>query len=188
LLQKGALYKSSFLFLLVMVSLTKKRLFFVKPKIGNYRTSVCRWALSATCVANNFRHGSHEKASNMTVIIWVTLHNLHLEVIDKKNDLLTYMYLKCTKMHHFVINLIKTTAHQMQDFQLDKHQAALPVLFLLTGRFWGFFCPAGATRCTDQGGIWQGGAVCSSLPNFTLIGSGVGVYGPQNWKNGILPI
>ena len=58
----------------------------------------------------------------MTVIIWVTLHNLHLEVIDKKNDLLTYMYLKCTKMHHFVINLIKTTAHQMQDFQLDKHQ------------------------------------------------------------------
>jgi len=25
-------------------------------------------------------------------------------------------------MHHFVINLIKTTAHQMQDFQLDKHQ------------------------------------------------------------------
>jgi len=32
------------------------------------------------------------------------------------------MYLKCTKMHHFVINLIKTTAHQMQDFQLDKHQ------------------------------------------------------------------
>ena len=25
-------------------------------------------------------------------------------------------------MHHFVINLIKITAHQMQDFQLDKHQ------------------------------------------------------------------
>ena len=25
-------------------------------------------------------------------------------------------------MHNFVINLIKTTAHQMQDFQLDKHQ------------------------------------------------------------------
>jgi len=50
---------------------------------------------------------------------WVTLHNLHLEI---KNDLLTYMYLKCTKMHHFVVNLIKTTAHQMQDFQLDKHQ------------------------------------------------------------------
>ena len=33
-----------------------------------------------------------------------------------------YMYLKCTKMHHFVINLIKTTARQMQDFQLNKHQ------------------------------------------------------------------
>ena len=25
-------------------------------------------------------------------------------------------------MHHFVINLIKTTAYHMQDFQLDKHQ------------------------------------------------------------------
>jgi len=25
-------------------------------------------------------------------------------------------------MHHLVINLIKTTGHQMQDFQLDKHQ------------------------------------------------------------------
>jgi len=25
-------------------------------------------------------------------------------------------------MHHFVITLIKITAHQMQDFQLDKHQ------------------------------------------------------------------
>ena len=25
-------------------------------------------------------------------------------------------------MHHLVINLIKTTAHQMQDFQLEKHQ------------------------------------------------------------------
>ena len=25
-------------------------------------------------------------------------------------------------MHHFVIHLIKTTAHQIQDFKLDKHQ------------------------------------------------------------------
>jgi len=25
-----------------------------------------------------------------------------------------------------------------------------------------------------------GKLLCSSLPNFTLIGSGVGVYGPQN--------
>ena len=25
-------------------------------------------------------------------------------------------------MHHFVITLIKITARQMQDFQLDKHQ------------------------------------------------------------------
>jgi len=28
-------------------------------------------------------------------------------------------------MHHLVINLIKTTAHQMQDFQLEKHQKTL---------------------------------------------------------------
>jgi len=48
------------------------------------------------------------------------------------------------------------------------------------------FRPAGATCCTDQGEIWHGGAehlyvLCaSSVPNFTLIGSGVGVYGPQN--------
>jgi len=45
----------------------------------------------------------------------------------------------------------------------------------------GVFRPAGATRCTDQGQIWHGGADHrSSMPNFTLIGSGVGVYGPQN--------
>ena len=47
----------------------------------------------------------------------------------------------------------------------------------------GFFRPAGVTRCTDPSEIWQGGAdhmVRSSLPNFTLIGAGVGVYGPQN--------
>ena len=36
------------------------------------------------------------------------------------------------------------------------------------------FRPAGATRCTDQGEMWH------SMPNFTLIGSGVGVSGPQN--------
>ena len=29
-------------------------------------------------------------------------------------------------MHHFVINLIKITAHQMQDFQLDKHHVWRP--------------------------------------------------------------
>jgi len=44
------------------------------------------------------------------------------------------------------------------------------------GPIFGFF-----TRCTDQSEIWQGGADRrSSMPNFTLIGSGVGVYGPQN--------
>ena len=39
----------------------------------------------------------------------------------------------------------------------------------------GVFRPGGATRCTDQGEIWQ-----VYLANFTLIGSGVGVYGPKN--------
>jgi len=42
--------------------------------------------------------------------------------------------------------------------------------------------PTGATRCTDQGDIWHEG---SSLPNFTLLGSSVVVYGPQNLENGI---
>ena len=36
------------------------------------------------------------------------------------------------------------------------------------------FRPAGAIRCTDQGEIW---------PNYTLIGSGVWVYGLKNFKN-----
>ena len=45
------------------------------------------------------------------------------------------------------------------------------------------FRPAGATLCTDQGKIWQGGVHSS----FTLISSAVGVYGPQNWNNIIAP-
>ena len=40
-------------------------------------------------------------------------------------------------------------------YRQDLPQAALPVFRLLTGRF-GVFRPAGATRCTDQGQIWQG--------------------------------
>ena len=45
--------------------------------------------------------------------------------------------------------------------------------FVYSRADFGVFRPAGATRCTDQG-------QSSSLPNLTLIGSGVGVYGPQN--------
>ena len=48
------------------------------------------------------------------------MNNTHYTLHNDKNDLLTY--LKCTEMHHLVINLIKTTAHQMQDFQLEKLQ------------------------------------------------------------------
>ena len=67
--------------------------------------------------------------------------------------------------------------------------AGIVCSFVLTGRFLGFR-PAGATRCTDQGEIWhEADQVRSSLPNFTLIGSGVWFYGPKNFKKiGILPI
>jgi len=61
-------------------------------------------------------------------------------------------------------------------------RAALPVLFLLTGRLLGFSPRRGRgdTLRRSRGEIWQGGAVCSSLPNLTLIGS-VGLrLRPQN--------
>jgi len=47
-----------------------------------------------------------------------------------------------------------------------------------------FFRSAAATRCTDQGEIWQGGADRSSAPpaKFHLGRLRVGVYGPQNFK------
>ena len=41
---------------------------------------------------------------------------------------------------------------------------------LLRGRFWGFRS-AGATHCIGGGEIWQGGAVPSSMANFTPIGA-----------------
>ena len=60
--------------------------------------------------------------------------------------------------------------------------AALPVLFLLTSQFC-FFCPTGATRCTDQGEIWQAPA------KFHLDWFCDGGLRPENWKKiGILPI
>jgi len=63
-------------------------------------------------------------------------------------------------------------------------RVALSVLFLPTGRFLDF-SPAGATRCNHQGDIWQGGADHRSapVPNFTLIGSGVGFYSPKTEKH-----
>ena len=45
--------------------------------------------------------------------------------------------------------------------------------------FW-VFRHAGVTRLTDESADH---APRSSMPNFTLIGPGVGVYGPKNWKN-----
>jgi len=41
-------------------------------------------------------------------------------------------------MHHFVTNLIKTTAHQMQDFQLDKQKKTFG------GRRWGSLSALGS--------------------------------------------
>jgi len=46
-----------------------------------------------------------------------------------------------------------------------------------------FFCPAGATRCPDKREIWHGGAVRSSMPNFTLIGAEIWEYSPKTVKN-----
>ena len=54
-------------------------------------------------------------------------------------------------------------------------RAALPVFRLLMGRFWGFSPRRVKVKVKVKFGS-------SSLPNLTLIGSGVGVYGPQNWK------
>jgi len=44
----------------------------------------------------------------------------------------------------------------------DLPQAALPVLFYSQAGL-GFFRPTGATRCTDQGEIWQGGALSCQI-------------------------
>jgi len=80
------------------------------------------------------------------------------------------------------------TSECSSSYRQDLPQAALPVCFYSRPNF-GVFRPAGATRCTDQGQIWQGGADRSpSLPNFTLIGSGVGFTAAKTEKNGILPI
>ena len=45
------------------------------------------------------------------------------------------------------------------------------------------FRPTGATCCTDQGEILQEGADRSFVPNFTLIGPGVGFTAPKTEKN-----
>jgi len=54
-------------------------------------------------------------------------------------------------------------------YRQDLPQAALPVpvLFLLTADFL-VFRPAGATRCTDQGEIWHGGADHRSAPSCQI--------------------
>jgi len=62
---------------------------------------------------------------------------------------------------------------------------------LLTGRF--FVCPAGATRCTDEGEIWQGGADLQINEQYGRYGPNMGQFylhrlkdvgfRPQNFEN-----
>ena len=59
----------------------------------------------------------------------------------------------------------------------------LPVLNLLTGQKSGFFCPTGATRCTDTRQTWQGwraGAIGCAI--FHLNRSRGWEYGPKYQK------
>jgi len=49
----------------------------------------------------------------------------------------------------------RSTRRRRTAVSLPAGVAKLPVLFLLMADFW-VFHPAGATRCTDQGEIWQG--------------------------------
>jgi len=69
-------------------------------------------------------------------------------------------------------------------YRQEARSANLPALFFTHMPIFWVFRPAGATRYTDQGEIWQGGADRrSSLSNFTLIGSGFVGLRPQNFKN-----
>ena len=73
-------------------------------------------------------------------------------------------------------------------YRQEARSATCRYCFYSRADFLGGFRPAGATRCTDQGEIWQVGAdhrrsapICQI--SCTLIGSGVWVYGPQNYEN-----
>ena len=68
-------------------------------------------------------------------------------------------------------------------YRQDLPQAALPVFRLLTGRFWGFSPRRGDTLHRSRSNL-----AGRRGPNLTLIGSGVGVYGPKTEKNRILPM
>ena len=65
-------------------------------------------------------------------------------------------------------------------YRQDLPEGQLCRYFVYSRADFGVFRPAGATRCTDQGQIWYGPLLIWSLPNLTSIGSGLGVYGPQN--------
>jgi len=58
---------------------------------------------------------------------------------------------QCNKSHHCTLqqSIFVITGRMPQS-------GKLPVLNLLTGQKSGFFCPAGATRCTDLRQTWQG--------------------------------
>ena len=64
-----------------------------------------------------------------------------------------YYSLSLSLLYDILFSLEFTHTH---GYRQDLPQAALPVFRLLPADF-GVFRPAGATSCTDQGQIWQGG-------------------------------
>ena len=67
-------------------------------------------------------------------------------------------------------------------YRQDLPQAALPVFRLLTGRFWVFSPRRGDTLHRSRSNL-AGRSGPTSLPNLTLIGSGVGFTVPKTEKN-----
>ena len=74
---------------------------------------------------------------------------------------------------YFIFWSVCSAYHYRQHYT---HCKAL-VFKLLKGRFWGFFCPARATPCTDGGEILHEGV--DQRPNFTPIGATITVYSPK---------
>ena len=116
----------------------------------------------------------------MVVIRHVFLHFAFVHLIRLENwckNFWTYTLWK--------INVIRDLHTSVCYRQLCR-RAALPVFRLLTGRFWGFSPRRGDTLHRSRSNL-AGRNVRSSLPNLTLIGSGLGVYGPKTEKNSNFP-
>jgi len=80
---------------------------------------------------------------------------------------------------------------QIYNYRQDLPEGQLCQYFVYSRADFEVFHPAGATRCTDQGQIWQGGADRRSAPSCQIWPWSVQGWGlrPQNWKKiWILPI